>query len=202
MFTSARILFAAGGAALAGLVLAGGAGAQGAYGGPYPFGTPATEAEIAAWDIDVMADGRGLPPGSGTHAQGKEIFADACANCHGDNLEGGGRRAVALDPPVRIGTALIGGRGTLNTDRPLKTVESYWPYASTLFDFIRRAMPMVAPGSLTDDQVYALSAFILGEANIIDKSEVMNADTLWQVEMPNRDGFFVDDRPDPVVNFD
>ncbi len=81
-------------------------------------------------------------------------------------------------------------------------MESYWPYASTLFDFIRRAMPMPEPGSLSDDEVYALAAFILGEANIIDKSLVMDADTLWQVQMPNRDGFFVDERPEPVINFD
>ena len=202
MFTSVRTICAASGAVLAGLVLAGGANADGGYGGPYTFGTPATQAEIAAWDIDIMADGRGLPRGQGTYEQGKTIYANQCAFCHGENLQGGNAKAVELEPPLRIGPRLIGGRGTLNTEKPVMTVESYWPYSSTLFDFIRRAMPMPSPGSLTDEDIYALSAYILAEANITDKSEVMNADTLWRVKMPNRDGFYPDDRPDPVVRFD
>ncbi len=198
MFTLARTLYAVTGL----LVVTSGANSGGEYGGPYSFGTPATEAEIAAWDIDIMPDGRGLPPGSGTHAQGKELFANTCSYCHGKKLQGGDPKTVELEAPLRVGPRLIGGRSTLTTDKPVKTVESYWPYASTLFDFIRRAMPMPEPGSLSDDEVYALAAFILGEANIIDKSLVMDADTLWQVQMPNRDGFFVDERPEPVINFD
>jgi mono/diheme cytochrome c family protein len=187
----------------AGLLVTGGANA-GEYGQPYSFGTPATVADIAAFDIDIMADGRGLPPGSGTYAEGEELFADGCAYCHGENLEGGDGKALAeiLEPPVRAGPRLIGGRGTLTTEKFVKTVESYWPYSTTLYDFIRRAMPITDPGSLTDDEVYALSAYILGRANIIEQSDVMDADTLWQVQMPNRDGFFDDERPEPVINYD
>jgi S-disulfanyl-L-cysteine oxidoreductase SoxD len=180
-------------AAIAGLGVGAGTslGQQG-YGGPYDFGSTPTEEEIAAIDIDAMPDGRGLPPGSGTHEQGKEVYMAQCAGCHGEQLEG----IAELG-----GDKLIGGRGSLASGSPIKTVESYWPYAPTVFDYIKRAMPLPAPGSLSDDEVYALTAFILAEADIIDRDETMDAQTLPEVEMPNRGGFVPDPRPD-VRNYD
>ena len=165
--------------------------AQG-YGGPYEFGTEATAEEIAAIDIDAMPDGRGLPPGSGSYEQGKEVYTANCLACHGAELEGVAELGAA---------ALIGGRGSLTSDAPKKTIESYWPYASTVFDYVKRAMPFNAPGSLTDDEVYAVTAYILGEANIVDKSATLDATSLAQVEMPNQDGFIPDPRPD-IFNFE
>jgi cytochrome c len=161
--------------------------AQQGYGGPYGFGTTASEQEIAAVDIDAMPDGRGLPPGSGTYAQGREVYMAQCAACHGEQLEG---------IPDLGGDKLIGGRDSLASGSPVKTVESYWPYATTLFDYVKRAMPLVAPGSLSDDEVYAVSAFILAEAGIIGQDQVIDATTLPEVLMPNRDGFVPDPRPD------
>jgi cytochrome c len=161
--------------------------AQQGYGGPYGFGTTAGEQEIAAVDIDAMPDGRGLPPGSGTYVQGAEVYAVQCAACHGEQLEG---------IPDLGGDKLIGGRGSLASGSPIKTIESYWPYATTVFDYVKRAMPFPAPGSLSDDEVYAVSAFILAEAGIIGRDQVMNATTLPDVLMPNRDGFVPDPRPD------
>ena len=175
-----------------GLGLAGGAMAGGSYGGPYGFGTPATAEEIAAIDIDAMPDGRGLPPGEGGYEAGKQVYTMHCLACHGADL--GGVAGTG-------GAALIGGRGSLASGKPKKTVESYWPYASTLFDFTKRAMPFHTPGSLTDDEVYAVSAYILAEGNIIGKDEVMNAQTLPKVVMPNVDGFIPDPRPD-IFNYD
>jgi mono/diheme cytochrome c family protein len=166
--------------------------AQQGYGGPYGFGTPATEQEIAAVDIDAMPDGRGLPPGSGTYAQGAEVYAAQCAACHGEQLEG---------IPELGGDKLIGGRGSLASGSPVKTIESYWPYATTMFDYVKRAMPLPVPGSLSDDEVYALSAFILAEAGIIGQDQVIDAATLPEIEMPNRNGFVPDLRPD-VHNYD
>lgn len=181
-----RLILGAAAAALA-LGSAGTGFAQQGYGGPYGFGTPATEEEIAAVDIDAMPDGRGLPPGSGTWAQGREVYMAQCAACHGEQLEG---------IPELGGDKLIGGRSSLASGSPIKTVESYWPYATTLFDYVKRAMPLVAPGSLSDDEVYAVSAFILAEAGIIEQDQVIDATTLPQVEMPNREGFVPDPRPD------
>jgi cytochrome c len=166
--------------------------AQQGYGGPYGFGTTASEQEIAAVDIDAMPDGRGLPPGSGTYAQGREVYMAQCAACHGEQLEG---------IPDLGGDKLIGGRDSLASGSPVKTVESYWPYATTLFDYVKRAMPLVAPGSLSDDDVYAVSAFILAEAGIIGQDQVIDATTLPEVLMPNRDGFVPDPRPD-VHNYE
>jgi cytochrome c len=166
--------------------------AQQGYGGPYGFGTTASEQEIAAVDIDAMPDGRGLPPGSGTYAQGREVYMAQCAACHGEQLEG---------IPDLGGDKLIGGRDSLASGSPVKTVESYWPYATTLFDYVKRAMPLVAPGSLSDDEVYAVSAFILAEAGIIGQDQVIDATTLPEVLMPNRDGFVPDPRPD-VHNYE
>ena len=155
--------------------------------GKFGFGTTPTKAEIAAINIDVMADGRGLPAGSGTVAQGKAVYEAKCVACHGANLQG-----------VKItgGAALIGGRGSIGTTKTKKTVESYWPYASTLFDYVRRAMPFNAPGSLKNDEVYAVSAYVLNRAQIIKSNEVMSAKTLAKVKMPNRNGFITDPRPD------
>lgn len=153
----------------------------------FGFGKVATAQDIAAINIDVMPDGRGAPPGEGSYSEGKEIFMAKCAACHGVDLAG-----VAGTG----GAALVGGRGSLASGSPKKTVESYWPYASTVFDFVKRAMPLNAPGSLEDAEVYAVTAYILGEANIIDKATVLNADRIGEVQMPNRDGFVPDPRPD------
>ena len=121
------------------------------------------------------------------------MYETACAACHGANLQG-----VAGLPNMPAGAALrlIGGRGTLTTKNPVMTVESYWPYATTLFDYVRRAMPFQAPGSLTADEIYAVSAYILAEGNVIDKATVLDAQTLPRVQMPNRDGFIPDPRPE------
>ncbi|WP_244140175.1 cytochrome c [Caballeronia sp. BCC1704] len=147
------------------------------------IGTPLNATEIAAWNIDVAPDGRGLPAGSGDVATGAHIFAAKCAACHGANGEGG------------LGDRLIGGRGTLASDKPVRTVGSYWPYATTLFDYIRRAMPYNAPQSLSADEVYALSAWILNRNGIVPDDARLDAHSLAAIRMPNRDGFLPDPRP-------
>lgn len=161
--------------ALAAAVLLSCAGAAVAADAPH-FGKPLSPADIAAWDISIGPDGVGLPPGSGTPAQGAVIYAQKCSACHGDKGEG--------KPNARLVGGQITGPGPV-----VKTVGSYWPYATTLFDFIRRAMPWTEPKSLTDDEVYALSAHILRLNGIIGDNDVMNAATLVAVKMPNRDGF-------------
>jgi cytochrome c len=168
--------------------------AQQGYGGPYDFGTTPSAEEIAAVDIDAMPDGRGLPPGSGTYQEGRDVFMAQCATCHSEDLQGIPEAGIG-------GDRLIGGRGSLASGSPVKTIESYWPHATTVFDYVKRAMPFHAPGSLSDDEVYAVTAFVLAEAEIIGRDDVMNAETLPQVQMPNRDGFVPDPRPD-VFNFD
>ena len=157
----------------------------------FDFGSTPTAAEISAIDIDAMPDGRGLPAGSGTPAKGAKVYAEKCIACHGDKLQGVGATG---------GAALIGGRGSIGTPKTKKTVESYWPYASTLFDYVRRAMPFNEPGSLSNDEIYAVSAYVLSEAKIIGDKDVMNAKTLPKVDMPNKDGFISDPRPD-VFNY-
>src|SRR5580658_3401847 len=140
------------------------------------FGQPISPTDAAAWDVSIGPDGVGMPPGSGTPAQGAVIYAQKCAACHGDKGEGGAN------------ARLVGGQ--IHGDGPVvKTVGSYWPYATTLFDFVRRAMPWNATKSLTDDEVYAVSAHVLRMNNIIGDNDVMDAKTLPQVKMPNRDGF-------------
>jgi len=156
--------------------------------GHYGYGEPATEEQIAAWDIDIRPDGKGLPEGSGTVDEGMTVFENQCASCHGAFGEGMGRYPK-----------LAGGEGTLTEDRPEKTVGSYWPYASTLWDYIHRAMPFYAPQSLTDDQVYALTAYVLNLNYIVEADFVANKETLPEVVMPNHDGFTWED-PRPVVN--
>ena len=162
-------------------------------GGPFGFGKNASAADIAKIDIDVMPDGRGAPAGSGTYAQGKKVYAATCAACHGADM---------AKPVKGTGAApLRGGRGTLTSGKPKKTVESYWPYASTLFDYTKRSMPFNKPGSMTDNDIYAVVAYILAEGKIISKDTVMNAKTLVTVKMPNSDGFISDPRPD-IFNYE
>ncbi len=153
--------------------------------GGYGIGTPATTEEIAGWDIDIRPDGMGLPPGSGSVEDGEMLYEEKCASCHGSFGEGAGRYPV-----------LAGGEGTLTAARPNKTVGSYWPYASTLWDYIHRAMPFPQPQSLTDDEVYAITAYVLNLNDLVDDDFVLTADNLASIEMPNKDGFFFDDRPD------
>jgi S-disulfanyl-L-cysteine oxidoreductase SoxD len=166
-------------ARIAGVVLLALATASGVvYGAePYGFGRPATPREIAGWDIDISPDGVGLPPGHGDVGQGEAIFAAKCASCHGAHGEG-----KPMDQ-------LAGGIGTLSDKKPQKTVGSFWPYATTLFDFVRRAMPLNAPQSLTPDEVYAVSAYILFLNGIVPQDATLDAGTLAGIKMPNRDGF-------------
>jgi cytochrome c5 len=159
----------------------------------FEFGTPVTEQDISAVAIAIPADGAGLPMGSGDYMKGKAVYERQCAACHGTDLMG----VTGLpNMPAGAQLRLIGGRGTLASKNPVMTVESYWPYATTLFDYIRRAMPFAAPGSLSADETYAVSAYLLTEAKIIDKSMVLDAKTLPLIEMPNRDGFVPDPRPE------
>ena len=142
------------------------------------LGKPITPAEIAPWDITVMPDGTGLPDGSGTSAQGAPIYAAKCAACHGAKGEGG------------IAGLLIGGPPKATLDGG-KTIANFWPAATTLFDFVRRAMPYQAPGSLTNAEVYALTAYLLAANKLIGESDVVNAQTLPKVKMPNAGNFIV-----------
>ncbi|HET9583387.1 MAG TPA: cytochrome c [Bradyrhizobium sp.] len=178
--------------ALAGFALPDRAHAQG-YPSKFDFGTSASTQEVAAVAIAIAPDGKGLPAGKGDYATGKRVYETACSACHGANLQG---VAGLRNMPAGAALRLIGGRGTLTTKNPVMTVESYWPYATTLFDYVRRAMPFQAPGSLTADEIYAVSAYILAEGNVIDKAVVLDAATLVRVQMPNRDGFI----PDPGLN--
>jgi len=153
--------------------------------GEYGIGKPATPEEIAGWDIDIRPDGMGLPPGSGSVEDGEMLYEEKCASCHGSFGEGVGRYPV-----------LAGGEGTLADERPDRTVGSYWPYASTLWDYIHRAMPFPQPQSLSDDEVYAITAYVLNLNDVVDDDFVLTQDNLASIEMPNKDGFFFDDRPD------
>jgi cytochrome c len=152
--------------------------------GPYGIGRPATEAEIAGWNIDVGRDGSNLPPGGGTVAHGREVFEQQCTACHGEKGEGG------------VGDRLVGGQGTLASAKPIKTVGSYWPYAPTLFDYIRRAMPQNAPQSLSNEDVYAVSAYILNMNGLLPADATLDAKSLSAIKMPNRKMFVGDPRPD------
>jgi S-disulfanyl-L-cysteine oxidoreductase SoxD len=148
--------------------------------GPH-FGQPIDSADLAPWDISIGPDGVGLPAGSGTPAQGAQVYADhGCAACHGDKGGGG------------PGGPLVGG-GPLNAPdkEPQKLIGNYWPYATTVFDFIRRAMPWQQPKTLSDNEVYAVTAYILELNKIIGEEDVINAETLPKVKMPNRDGFII-----------
>jgi cytochrome c len=145
---------------------------------PPKLGRPATPDDIAKADISIPPDGKNLPAGSGSVAQGAMVFQQKCAVCHGANAEG-----------TPSGDRLVGGIGTLNTPNPIKTVGSYWPYATTVFDYIRRAMPITNPQSLQNDEVYAVTAYILSLDNIVPKEAVLDAQSLPKVQMPNRAGF-------------
>jgi S-disulfanyl-L-cysteine oxidoreductase SoxD len=151
---------------------------------PYGIGHAATPAEIAGWNIDIDRYGNNLPPGSGTVSHGREVFNQQCAACHGARGEGG------------VGDRLVGGQGTLATSKPVRTVGSYWPYAPTLFDYIRRAMPQNAPQSLSNDDVYAVSAYILHMNGLLPADAALDAKTLSAIKMPNRNMFVGDSRPD------
>jgi mono/diheme cytochrome c family protein len=151
---------------------------------PYGIGRPATPAEIAGWNIDIDREGHNLPPGSGSVSHGHEVFDQQCAACHGAKGEGG------------VGDRLVGGQGTLASPKPVRTVGSYWPYAPTLFDYIRRAMPQNAPQSLSNDDVYAVSAYILNLNGLLAADATIDAKTLSAIKMPNRSMFVGDPRPD------
>ncbi len=152
---------------------------------PFGFGRVATSQEIAGENIDVHRDGTGLPPGQGSVEQGAALYAGSCAACHGERGE----------KPLSSALRLMGGRGTLATPKAVETVGSYWPYATTLFDYIRRAMPFPAPQSLTPDQVYAVTAYLLFLNGIVPEGTVLDATSLPNVKMPNRDGFVSAYRP-------
>jgi cytochrome c len=151
---------------------------------PYVVGRTPTEDETRALGIQVAPDGTGLPAGSGTAVEGKDVFASRCSSCHGANGEGGD------------GPALAGGQGTLATPRPKRTVGSYWPYATTLWDYVNRAMPFNKPGTLSENEVYAVAAYVLYLNDIIGERQTLDAKSLPLVRMPNRDGFVADPRPD------
>jgi mono/diheme cytochrome c family protein len=157
---------------------------------PLEIGRAASTAELEKWNLDVMPDGTGLPPGGGTAVDGEPIYADQCADCHGGTGQKGRDWLVGRQP----GDAFPFGQDPGKR----KTIGSYWPYATTLFDYIRRAMPSDAPGGLSDDQIYALTAHLLHLNGIIDADTEMNAQSLPQVRMPARDYFVSDDRLDGV----
>jgi mono/diheme cytochrome c family protein len=144
--------------------------------GPY-LGEPASEDLIKNWNMDVFPDGEGLPKGSGDAEKGKQVYEAYCLSCHG--VEGTGGSADEL----------AGARHSLTDNPPDKTIGTYWPYATTIFDFTRRAMPLNAPGSLSHDQLYAVTAYLLYLNGIIKETDIMNAETLPEVKMPNREGF-------------
>ena len=144
------------------------------------FGQPIAPADLAPWDISIGPDGVGLPPGRGTAAQGEAVYVARCQSCHGERGVG------------RPNDALVGGIGSLAPgSAPVKTVGSYWPYATTLFDYVRRAMPFQESQSLTSDELYAVSAYILNLNGIIERDDALDAQSLPKVRMPNRDGFIV-----------
>lgn len=148
------------------------------------LGEPVTDSEISAVDFTVLPSGDGLPPGSGTAVIGATVYQENCLACHGEDGKNG------------INDRLVGGVGSLLSDKPVRTVGSFWPYATTLFDYIRRAMPYHTPGSLNDSDVYAVSAYILHLNGVIGENDEMNAETLPAVKMPNRDSVVWDYRPE------
>jgi len=151
--------------------------------GEYDLGRPALPEEIAAWDVNIMPDGRGLPEGSGDVWTGEEVFIENCAFCHGDFAEGAGNWP-----------ALAGGDGTLADEDPVKTTGSYWPYLSTVWDYVNRSMPYGNAQSLSPDDVYAITAYILYSNFLVDDDFVLSKENFADVEMPNADGFIVDNR--------
>jgi cytochrome c len=156
----------------------------------YGLGRPALADEIAAWDLDIAPDGTGLPEGSGNAIDGEEVYIDNCAFCHGDFAEGLGNWPK-----------LAGGDGTLAHEDPLKTVGSYWPYLSTVYDYIRRSMPFGSAQTLTNDEVYAITAYILYSNYLIEDDFELSKETFLDVEMPNAEGFILDDRDTTEAHF-
>lgn len=156
----------------------------------YNIGRAATPQEIKGWDIDVRGDdGAGLPPGKGSVAQGAELYLQQCASCHGEFGEGNGRWPE-----------LMGGKGTLTSDDPRKTIGSYWPHAATIFDYVRRTMPFTAPQSLSNDEIYAITAYLLNINDLLPDDAVLDAAKLRAIKLPNRDKFLQGDpRPDTAV---
>lgn len=144
---------------------------------------PATD-EIRQYGLTIAPDGKGLPAGKGTPSQGRDLFSAKCARCHGEKAQGD------------IGPPLTGGQGSLATKKPLKTVGSFWPYAPTVWDYVHRAMPFDKAGTLQNDEVYSLVAYLLFANGIIAENDIMDARSLAKVRMPNRDGFIPDPRPD------
>jgi S-disulfanyl-L-cysteine oxidoreductase SoxD len=169
-------------AALAACLVAASAAAAGE---DYGLGRPATRAEIQQWDIDVAPDGAGLPAGQGSVSEGEAVFAARCASCHGDRGQGG--------PMDR----LVGGAGTIASKKPVKTVGSFWPHATTLFDFVRRAMPFDAPQSLSASETYAVCAYVLFLNGLLPADATLDAKSLPQVRMPNRKAFVSAYKPGP-----
>jgi cytochrome c len=168
------------------VVLAAPGAALAAPPGFYGYGTAATPDQIAGWDIDARPDGAGLPPGSGTVARGAEVYAEQCTACHGTFGEGAGRYPK-----------LTGGEGSLTKERPEPSVGSYWPFAVTLFDYINRAMPFQSPHTLSANDVYAVTAYVLSINNIVGNNFVADRNSLPKVRMPNHDSFiWQDPRPD------
>ncbi|MFK7823173.1 MAG: c-type cytochrome [Oligoflexales bacterium] len=152
-----------------------------AYTGPIEFGRPATLEELSTYPRTHFPDGENLPAGQGNYAEGKQLYQIHCVSCHGPQMKG----KAAFNAP-----RLIGGRGSLKGgDKPIKTVESFWPHAVSLYDYISRAMPFLTPKILTANEVYALCAYILAEAHIIPKTTLMDETSLPKVAMPNKDGF-------------
>ena len=174
-------LIASAAAALLGLALA--APAAAGPDGKTGLGRPALPEEIAAWDIDVRPDGQGLPAGKGSVKQGEDIFLERCASCHGEFGEGAGRYPV-----------LAGGQGTLAKENPDKTIGSFWPYASTVFDYVRRAMPFGNAQSLTPDETYAVTAYLLNLNDLVKEDFVLSKENFTSVKLPNVEGFYEDDR--------
>ena len=150
----------------------------------FGVGRPPTAEELKAIDIDIAPDGKGLPPGSGTAAAGKSVYTSRCETCHGP---------TGTEGPQEV---IVGGKGTLATSRPQKTVGRYWPYATTLWDYIRRAMPFDHPGTLTNDQIYGVTAYVLFMNGIVAEQDVVDQASLPKIQMPNRNGFVPDPRPD------
>ena len=183
---SVKVLVATLAVALAGCAAAPTGSSSGAAVAAPRLGQPITEAQLAKWNIDVRTpDGRGLPPGKGSVADGKKVYDAKCLACHGEGAKGG---------PV-FGT-MVGGIGSFTTNTRVLTPGSMYPYAGVLFDYVRRAMPMNAPQTLTDDETYAVSGYILHLNGLVPENAVMDAKTLAAVQMPNRDGFIADTRPD------
>ncbi len=175
------------GASVITLVVSVGVAAQSA---PMPkYGQPVTEEDLANWNIDIRTpDSAGLPAGSGSVDEGKVVYDNSCASCHGANADGG---------PVY--GAMYGGVGSFMTDKRKLTIGSMYPFPGILFDYVKRAMPMDAAQSLTDDEVYAVSAYLFHLNDLVPADAVLDAKSLSEIEMPNRDGFIVDDRPDAAV---